>query len=527
MSDQRHPTRVRALLIGPRALLRRLEHQLDLMPARPVTIGWVLTDPADAAPPAPRADDGARTPGPAGDDDGPVLGSIDRLEAITAQVAPALALVTMSARLTDLVAQIRTRLRRLGIPDRFVPTLEDLVAGIGPRTHIDVDPRSLTGRTPRLPDEARIRSVVAGRRVLITGAGGSIGAELARIVAAHAPAGLLLVERSENALFEIDRQVARRHPDLPRCPLLHDVVDPDATLEHFRRLRPEIIFHAAAHKHVPMMELHPAAAIDNNLFGTRSVIDAAQAVGAERFVMISTDKAVHPRSIMGATKRLAELYVQHAGRTGGPRTSIVRFGNVLGSAGSVLETWQRQIADGGPVTVTDPRMTRYFMTIPEAATLVIESASLADEQPGETAVYLLDMGDPVRIVDLAERFIRAHGLDPALPGSPCASPAAMPIRFTGIRPGEKLFEELTFDAESMRPTAHRFIHAWNVPAAEPGLIRDALLELAPEHRPNDPRDIAARLRRLLPEMSIARPVAAAGGPAPQAGTPARLTRTPR
>ena len=477
----------RALLIGTPAQLERLEQQLDLMQARPTTIGWLRA-----------GEDGS--PG-----DRRFLGEAQDLDRIVRREKPDLAIVTLPAVMHDLVTHLRTQLRRLGVPDRFVPTLEDLVEGIGPRTHVDIDCDRLLGRSPRVLNPATIATVIAGRRIAITGAGGSIGSELCRIVAAHGPAQLIMIERSENALFEIDRQIARRFPRVARRVVLHDIVDAAGTAEHFAALKPQVVFHTAAHKHVPMMEMHPAAAIDNNLFGTRSVADAADAAGCERFVMISTDKAVNPVSIMGATKRLAEQYVQTvAGRTS-MRCSMVRFGNVLGSAGSVLEIWQREIADGGPISVTDPRMTRYFMTIPEAAALVIESAALLDPGGSGAEVFLLDMGEPVRIVDLACRFAEAYGLAPVLPAEdevvpPQPSPGSIRLVFTGARPGEKLFEELAFDAEHMLPTRHPSITTWHVPAPSADAVERALAALSPDQRGSDPRLIAAAVRRAVPEM---------------------------
>jgi FlaA1/EpsC-like NDP-sugar epimerase len=462
-----------AVLIGPPELCRRLERQLDLMDQRPVTLGWIIA-PA-ASPPFNSSDEG------------PILGTIDELETLMARrkPTPAMALVTLPAAMKDLVAAIRTRLRKLGIADRFVPTLEDQVAGIGPRTHFDIDLTALLNRPARRIDEASVHGVIHGKCVLITGAGGSIGSELARIVARFGPSRLVLVDRSENALFEIDRQIARRHPALPRKAWLHDVVDAPQTRAQFLQIRPQVIFHAAAHKHVPMMEDHPWAAIDNNFHGTRSVADAAEESGAERFVMISTDKAVNPVSIMGATKRLAELYVQWLNRRSQTVFSMVRFGNVLGSSGSVLETWSRQIADGGPLTVTDPRMTRYFMSIPEAAALVIQSAALiGPNSAGE--VFMLDMGPPVRILDLARRFIEMHSLIPAVADTPFqlarGSHGVIQIAFTGIRPGEKLFEELAFDAESMRSTKHPDINIWVVQPPDDPQMADILAAIHPEQR---------------------------------------------
>ena len=490
-----------AILIGPRAACDLLEMQLALVgPQRgsarraPVVLGRVQV--------------GVESPRPEGlaatGFGAPVLGVLDDLETICAVRGPTLALITLPASMGELLLAIRTRLRRMGIADRFMPTLEDQLAGIGPRTEIDIDLQRLIGRPPRHIDEPAIRAVVGGRTVVVTGAGGSIGSELCRIIARYNPGKLVLVERSENALFEIDRQIARRHPNLARRAALHDVVDAEATLALFREEEPDIVFHAAAHKHVPMMEDHPGLAVDNNLFGTKSAVDAAVAVGAERFVLISSDKAVNPTSIMGSTKRLAELYVQHVNRTSGTACSLVRFGNVLGSSGSVLETWKRQIADGGPVTVTDPRMTRYFMSIPEAAALVIQAAALTDRTAASGEVFVLDMGEPFKVVDLARRFIEMHGLAAVFPEESSAAGTRlgeMEVRYTGARPGEKLFEELALDAETIRESRHPDIRIWSLPVPDPAWIDSMLEALAPSRRCRDSAKVAALVRELTPERA--------------------------
>jgi len=481
----------RLLLIGQARLLDRLERQLGLLDAPPTLVGRVATDEIDG--------------------EACVETAIERAATADDDARPDAALVCLPAAMTDLVTRIRTRLRRLGVPDRFVPTLEDLVAGVGPRNLLDIDPASLLGRTARPSDAAAIEGVITGRRVLVTGAGGSIGGEIARQVARHRPASLVLMDRAENPLFEIDRQVAMMAPDLPRRAVLHDVDEADRTREHLAAVRPDVVFHAAAHKHVPMMEDHPAAAIDNNLFGTVSVLDAAVHAGAERFVLISTDKAVNPVSVMGITKRLAELYVRHVDRIATTTCSMVRFGNVLGSAGSVLETWASQLRGGGPITVTDPRMTRYFMTIPEAAALVIEAAGLVDPGEPRGEVFVLDMGEPVSIDAFARRFVEAHGLEPvngddatgdgtAGPGTPSGGASGtVRIVHTGIRPGEKLHEDLGHHAESMRPTRHPGINGWVEPQPDPALIERVLATLHRGRRVRDPRLLAAELRRLIAE----------------------------
>jgi FlaA1/EpsC-like NDP-sugar epimerase len=459
-----------AIIIGLAETCRRLERQLDLLDDRPRSLGWIVAP-------------GAGAPQP----DEPVLGGLDELEAIVGQRRPDLALVALPSFMNALITATRTRLRRLRVPDRFMPTLEDQVEGVGPRTYFDIDLARLLDRPARHVDTAAIRKVIRDRRVLITGAGGTIGSEMARIVCRHGARQLILVERAENALFEIDRQVARLAPHLPREALLHDVVDPEATGAHLRRLRPDVVFHAAAHKHVPMMEDHPAAAVDNNFFGTKSVADGATASGTARFVLISTDKAVNPRSIMGATKRLAELYVQHLDRRADTRFSVVRFGNVLGSTGSVLDVWAREIAEGGPLTVTDPRMTRYFMTIPEAAMLVIQSAALRAPGRGSGAVFLLDMGEPIRVLELARRFIAMHGY----------GPDSVRIVFTGARPGEKLHEQLAYDAEAVRPTGHPDIGLWEQPGPSAALIEHMVDELTDRRHSLQPAVVAETVRRLV------------------------------
>jgi FlaA1/EpsC-like NDP-sugar epimerase len=480
-----------AIIIGLPETCRRLDRQLDLLEDRPASLGWIVTTGAAPA----RAVGGA-----------PILGGLDELEAIVAERRPDLALITLPSGMGRLITATRTRLRKLGVPDRFMPTLEDQIDGVGPRSRVDVDPGQLLGRPARHIDGDAIRRVIRDKRVLITGAGGTIGGEMARIVCGHGAAQLVLVERAENALFEIDRQIARIAPDLPREAVLHDVVEHDATMAYLGRLRPDVVFHAAAHKHVPMMEDHPAAAVDNNFFGTKSVADAADAAGAERFVLISTDKAVNPRSIMGATKRLAELYVQHLDRRSPMSFSIVRFGNVLGSTGSVLDIWARELSDGGPLTVTDPRMTRYFMTIPEAAALVIQASALSAPDDGSGgdvsggdgsgSVFLLDMGEPIRVLDLARRFISLHGYGPDSVG----------VVFTGARPGEKLHEQLAYDAEAVRPTGHPDIRLWEQPAPSAAMIEHVTAVLSRGRRSPRAALIAETVRRLVAEPK--RPAAA-------------------
>ncbi len=403
----------------------------------------------------------------------------------------------------------------LGVALRHVPTPDDVLAGALPRSVAPpdaADPDRLIGRSSRgLTDDAkaRARRLLEGKRVLITGAGGSIGSELARVVAAFGPAQLILMERAENALFEIDRRLAREHPAIPRRSMLHDVVEERATRDWLDRLRPHVVFHAAAHKHVTVMEDHPAHAVNNNFFGTKAIADAAVASGAVRFVMISTDKAVNPTSVMGATKRFAERYVAGLNLAGSAtRCCMVRFGNVLGSACSVVPIWSRQIAEGGPVTVTHPEMTRYFMTIPEAAQLVIQAGALTDAEAAGADVFVLDMGDPVRIVELAERFVRQAGLEPLFVDRAgrggAGAPGCMEIIFTGARPGEKLHEELAYTGEELRPTPAQGVLAWawstqDSPAGAARLAAD----LEAVRWSADHRDVLSMIARHAPTLAAA------------------------
>ncbi len=359
---------------------------------------------------------------------------------------------------------------------RTIPGMADVITGQVTVSRLrDVDINDLLGRAQVRLDEASIRDQIAGKRVLITGAGGSIGSEMCRQVARFAPARLILVEWSENNMFEIERELAGVASDIPRVAYIADIKDVVRIDAIFAAERPELVFHAAAHKHVPMMEFNVGEAIKNNVLGTRVVADAARRAGVARFVMISTDKAVNPTSVMGATKRIAELYIQQLGDGQTTRFITVRFGNVLGSSGSVVPIFRRQIAAGGPVTITDPRMTRYFMTIPEASQLVLQAGIMG----GHGDIFVLDMGEPVKIVDLAREMITLSGLRPG---------DDIEIVFTGVRPGEKLFEELSILGEDVRPTHHEQIGIWRnrpedwsrVCHGIDGLLRDADLRSADE-----------------------------------------------
>jgi FlaA1/EpsC-like NDP-sugar epimerase len=325
---------------------------------------------------------------------------------------------------------------------RVIPGLFELLDGKVQVNRIrDVDIEDLLGRDPVQLDPRDVSAFLENKVVLITGAGGSIGGELCRQVVRFGPKALVLVEQAENALFLIHKELQALAPDVHIVPVIADIVDVTRMEHVLSQHKPHAIFHAAAHKHVPMMEENPGEAVKNNVFGTRGLVDLADKHEVERFVMISTDKAVNPTSVMGATKRTAELYLQAKARTSRTRFVAVRFGNVLGSNGSVVPLFKEQIARGGPVKVTHPDMKRYFMTIPEASQLVLQAGTMG--HGGE--IFILDMGEPVKIVDLARDLISLSGLRPGVD---------IQIEFIGLRPGEKLFEELSVADENADTTRH-------------------------------------------------------------------------
>ncbi|RZT95236.1 polysaccharide biosynthesis protein [Rivibacter subsaxonicus] len=414
----------RTLVLGAgtaaRMLLAGIQHQ-----------GWVVVGLLDDDPAKQRS----RLAGV------PVLGTLDR----AAELARSLAATHLVIAMPSVRGALRRRVIELatatGLPVQTVPSAQELVEGATVSRVRDIQPEDLLGREPVVLDEAGIADCIGGKVVLITGAGGSIGSELCRQVARYGPGKLVLVELSEFNLYTIEQELGERFPQLPLERLIGDVKN----LEHMRQLmqrwKPQVVFHAAAYKHVPLMEEHNAwVALQNNTLGTHNAALAAAEAGAERFVLISTDKAVNPTNVMGATKRAAEMVISALAREHvGTRFMAVRFGNVLGSSGSVIPKFKEQIARGGPVTVTHPDIIRYFMTIPEAARLVVQAAAI-----GETGqVYVLDMGEPVRIVELARDLIRMSG----------HTLEEIPIVFTGLRPGEKLFEELLADSDTTLPTA--------------------------------------------------------------------------
>ncbi|MGN1401820.1 MAG: polysaccharide biosynthesis protein [Bacillus sp. (in: firmicutes)] len=328
----------------------------------------------------------------------------------------------------------------------IMPLIEDLATGKVSVNHIrDVQVEDLLGRAPVELDMSSISEKVTGKTVLVTGAGGSIGSEICRQISHFRPGKILLLGHGENSIYTIDMELRKKYKEeIELIPIIADVQDRNRIFDVMNHYRPDVVYHAAAHKHVPLMEYNPHEAVKNNVFGTRNVAEAADTFGVKNFVLVSTDKAVNPPNVMGATKRFAEMIIQNLAKESDTKFVAVRFGNVLGSRGSVIPLFKKQIEAGGPVTVTDPEMTRYFMTIPEASRLVIQAGVMA--KGGE--VFVLDMGEPVKIVDLAKNLIMLSGY----------SIEEIGIYFCGMRPGEKLFEELLNDNEVQKEQVYPKIH---------------------------------------------------------------------
>ena len=419
-----------------------------------------------------------------------VLAGIDKIKEICDEHSVDEILISMPSATRKQVRRVVEVCQGANLRFKTLPALTDLIAGRAQVQQIrDVEINDLLGRAPVELDTAEIGKFIDGRIVMVTGAGGSIGSEMCRQVARFRPKRLLLLEQAEQNLFEIDRELRASFPDINVVPYIADIADAGRLEWIFSTERPTAVFHAAAHKHVPMMELNPGEAIKNNILGTRTVADAASQGGCEKFVMISTDKAVNPTSIMGGSKRIAEMYIQAVNERVETQFVTVRFGNVLGSSGSVIPIFKDQIARGGPVTVTHPEMIRYFMTIPEASQLVLQAASMG--RGGE--VFVLDMGEPVKIVDLARDLITLSGFRPG---------EDIEIEFVGVRPGEKLYEELSIEGEDVSRTAHPKIGIWQKRSEDwEGLLRaiDGLLRDADNLNREQTRQ---RLREVVPEFYL-------------------------
>jgi FlaA1/EpsC-like NDP-sugar epimerase len=416
-----------------------------------------------------------------------------------------LAIPTADGRRTREIVQA---CRRLGVPVKTVPSIAERIQELGFASVREVAIEDLLRREPVRLDVDQVERFIERRTLLVTGAGGSIGSELCRQALRFAPARLVLLDHSENGLYDVERELRARFPGAALTPVVCDITDRERLDAVFRRTRPHVVIHAAAHKHVPMMEANSPEAVKNNVLGTIAVADAAHSSGAETFVMISTDKAVNPTSIMGATKRVAEMVIQSRADTSETRYVAVRFGNVLGSAGSVVPLFRDQIAKGGPVTVTHPEMRRYFMTIPEATQLVLQASALG----ARSDIFVLDMGEPVKIVDLARDMIELSGLQPDVD---------IKIDFVGLRPGEKLFEELLLSDEAYARTPHPKIHVGRIQPVPRERLDQGLAALRAAASANDDGAIRRCLSELVPEARLS-PVdpQPAAGPALAAPAPA-------
>ncbi|MCL5289750.1 MAG: polysaccharide biosynthesis protein [Bacillota bacterium] len=417
----------------------------------------------------------------------PVLGARDRIPSLVYKYGIDEIIIAMPSVSGDTMREIVQFCKESVASVKILPGVYQLLDGQVTINQIrPVDIEDLLGREPVQVNLGEISGYLKGKVVLVTGAGGSIGSELCRQIALVEPGKLILLGHGENSIYNIWLELTDKFPQLRTQVVIADVRDRKKLEDVFQRYKPQVVFHAAAHKHVPLMEMHPDEAVKTNIFGTKNVAELADRMNCETFVFISTDKVVNPSSVMGATKRIAELIIQNMFKHSATKFAAVRFGNVLGSRGSVVPIFKEQIAKGGPVTVTHPEMTRYFMTIPEAVQLVIQAGSMAEG--GE--VFLLDMGEPVKIVDLATNLIKLSGFEPN---------KDIEIKFTGVRPGEKLFEELLTAEEGSTSTRHKRIFEAKPIAIDEALLVGELLKLS-NRNIYDGNDVFQGLKRMMPGL---------------------------
>lgn len=421
-----------------------------------------------------------------------VLGAMQDIPKLMETLKPEVVVVAVPNPTPEFLRDLVIKLEPYDVSIKTLPGKEELLTDQSAVSQIrNVSIPDLLSRAPVNLDNRATRQLVRDKTVMITGAGGSIGSELARQIASFEPKVLLLYERHENSLYNIHKELDDKKYPFSIIPLIGDITDAQRLSTVLERYRPQILFHAAAHKHVPLVEANPVEAVKNNCIGTRIVAEAASLYGVEQFVHISTDKAVNPSSVMGATKRVAELVIQDIARTSRTRFLLVRFGNVLGSSGSVLLRFQEQIRSGGPVTVTHPEIRRYFMLIPEAVQLVLQAATIGEQ--GHT--YILDMGEQIKVLDIARSLIRLSGLVPG---------RDVPIRFVGLRPGEKLYEELVGEGEvAVSSTLDKILQIRTVNPLDFDMFREKLsaLEVASSH--DEPIVVLEHLKEIVPMFATA------------------------
>jgi FlaA1/EpsC-like NDP-sugar epimerase len=458
-----------------------------------------------------------------------VLGTTDELPRIIRDHQPDEILIAIPSASGQMRRRVVDAAQKASIPVKTLPGLYELIAGdvnlAGQIRPVQVE--DVLGREQVEVDFDEISAYLRDQTVLVTGAGGSIGSELCRQIARVGPARLLLADNAETPLFEIERELVDDRDFTPALPIIVDVKDRKAVRrEIFEKYRPTVVFHAAAYKHVPLMNTHPLASVRNNVIATRAVAELAAEFDVERFVLVSTDKAVNPQTVMGQSKAICEWIIESLGhrRDIATRFVAVRFGNVLNSSGSVIPTFRRQIEKGGPVTVTHPEMTRYFMTIPEAVSLVVQAGAIG----GRGQVFVLDMGEPVKIVDLACNMIRLSGKEPRLPGDPVTSPRDVAVKFVGSRPGEKLHEELWGDDESIGQTDHSKIMRLSRPAVDADWLALELAELERLADEGDTLEVVAKLNAIVhePQRETTPTASAAGLPDTAASPQTAVPPTP-
>ncbi len=419
-----------------------------------------------------------------------VLGTTDDLARLVDEFHIEQIVIAIDAASGKEIRRILNICRAIPVRAQIVPSLNEIAQGRVSVSRLrDVQIEDLLGRDPVQLDSRNLQEFLNRKVVIVTGAGGSIGSELVRQIAAFEPKLLVLIERAEFALFQIERELAGNFSAAQYVPVLADICDEARMREVFEKYKPEVIFHAAAHKHVPLMEINAVEAVKNNVFATKLIGELAGEFGTKSFVLISTDKAVNPTSVMGASKRIAEIVLQNLNQIYPTKYMAVRFGNVLGSAGSVVPIFREQILKGEPITVTDREMTRYFMTIPEASQLVMQAGALGEGNE----IFILDMGEPVRILDLAEDMIRLSGLEPY---------EDIEIKFTGIRKGEKLFEELEITGENLLKTKHPKIYIGRIATYSSEEVSNIVSNFAQAVAESDEAKIRALFNHFLPEATV-------------------------